>query len=105
MNMQYLDNILCEYDYHNIDEVIDAVKLSLPASYRFVDMLVFYENWTCRDNKSVIDIEAINVFYRDDKGEVHTEYLKTDIYDVKVKCDAKKLELYEGWVSAINKLL
>ena len=106
MNTQYLADILGDDNCAIIDEVLDAVKLCLPPSYNLVDVYVFYENWTCRDDRSVIDIEAIEVFYADDKGELHTESLKTDLTDVEVECDEDYLDRYSGiMVSALDELL
>ena len=108
MNMQYLADILGDDNCAIIDEVLDAVKSSLPESYNLLDVYVKYENWSHygETDKTVIDIEAVEVFYADDKGELHTESLKTDLTDVEVECDEDYLDKRSGsFVSAIDELL
>ena len=108
MNTQYLADILGDDNCAIIDEVLDAVKSSLPESYNLLDVYVLYNNWShyAETDKTVIDIEAIEVFYADDKGELHTESLKTDLTDVEVECDEDYLDRYSGiMVSALDELL
>lgn len=108
MNMQYLAEILGEDNCDIIDEVLDAVKSSLPESYNLLDVYVWYDNWSHygETDKTVIDIEAVEVLYTDDKGELHSESLKTDLYSVEVECDEDYLDKHSGsFVSAIDELL
>lgn len=108
MNKQYLAEILSEDNCDIIDEVLDAVKSSLPESYNLLDVYVWYDNWShyAETDKTVIDIESIAVIYTDDEGDLHSMSLKTDLTDVEVECDEDYLDKRSGsYVSAFDDLL
>lgn len=108
MNKQYLVKRFRDHNCVIIDEVLDAVKSSLPESYSLLDVYVCYFNWRHygETDKTVIDIKGVAALYIDDTGDLKTESLPTDLINVEVECDEDYLDKHSGSiVSAFDNLL